>query len=99
MFSTEFSNADQVEAKNLKPYSTYYYQFNVCKSDNKSPLGRTKTAPRADDDITQVDLAVYSCANYPFGFFNAYGNPVRKVSDMAMEKYDSLRLIVVTGFG
>lgn len=69
----------KVEAKNLKAYSTYYYQFNVCNSNNKSPLGRTKTSPNADDDITQVSLAVYSCANYPFGFFNAYGNPVRKV--------------------
>lgn len=69
----------KVEAKNLKPYSTYYYQFNVCDSDNKSPLGRTKTTPNADDDITNVRLAVYSCSNYPFGFFNAYGNTVRKV--------------------
>jgi alkaline phosphatase D len=70
----------QVEAKNLKPYTAYYYQFNVCNSDNTSPLGRTKTTPRADDDLTKVGIAVYSCSNYPFGFFNAYGNPVRKVS-------------------
>ena len=69
----------KVEAKNLEPYSTYYYQFNVCGSNNKSPLGRTKTTPHADDDITKVSLAIYSCSNYPFGFFNAYGNPVRKV--------------------
>jgi alkaline phosphatase D len=69
----------KVEAKNLKPYSTYYYQFNVCDSNNKSPLGRTKTTPHADDDITNVSLAIFSCSNYPFGFFNAYGNPVRKV--------------------
>lgn len=69
----------QVEAKNLKPFTTYYYQFNVCNSDNKSPLGRTKTTPNADDDITKVAIAVYSCANYPFGFFNAYGNVARKV--------------------
>ncbi|RYN90349.1 hypothetical protein AA0120_g6103 [Alternaria tenuissima] len=70
----------KVEAKNLKAYSTYYYQFNVCGSENKSPLGRTKTTPNADDDITDVSLAVYSCANYPFGFFNAYGNVARKDS-------------------
>ena len=69
----------KVEAKNLKPYTNYYYQFNVCGSENKSPLGRTKTTPNADDDITDVSIAVYSCANYPFGFFNAYGNTVRKV--------------------
>ncbi|KAJ4339925.1 hypothetical protein N0V87_002863 [Didymella glomerata] len=70
----------KVEAKNLKPYTTYYYQFNVCNSNNKSPIGRTKTTPNADDDITEVGIAVYSCANYPFGFFNAYGNVARKDS-------------------
>ncbi|KAF2120145.1 PhoD-like phosphatase-domain-containing protein [Lophiotrema nucula] len=70
----------KVEAKNLKPFTQYYYQFSVCNSDNKSPLGRTKTTPEADDDVTSVGIAVYSCSNYPFGFFNAYGNPVRKDS-------------------
>ena len=70
----------KIEAKNLSPFTQYYYQFNVCGSENKSPLGRTKTTPNADDDITDVSLAVYSCANYPFGFFNAYGNVARKVS-------------------
>ncbi|KAI8932651.1 hypothetical protein NX059_010147 [Plenodomus lindquistii] len=68
----------KVEAKNLKAYQTYYYQFNVCNSENRSPIGRTKTTPHADDDITKVGLAVFSCANYPFGFFNAYGNSARK---------------------
>ncbi|KAF2797135.1 alkaline phosphatase-like protein [Melanomma pulvis-pyrius CBS 109.77] len=78
--SSDVDYTVKVEAKNLKPFTTYYYQFNVCKSDNKSPLGRTKTTPKADDDITKVSLAVYSCANFPFGFFNAYGNSVRKDS-------------------
>lgn len=70
----------QVEATNLEAYTTYYYQFNVCNSNNTSPVGRTKTTPNADDGVTKVSLAVYSCSNYPFGFFNAYGNAVRKDS-------------------
>jgi alkaline phosphatase D len=82
--------AEQVEAKNLQPYTNYYYQFNVCNSDNKSPVGRTKTTPNADDDITKVSLAIYSCSNFPFGFFNAYGNTVRKVKplNMRFETFD-----------
>lgn len=71
---------NQVEAQNLEPFTTYWYEFNVCGSDNKSPLGRTKTTPAEDDDVTEIGIAVYSCANFPFGFFNAYGNPVRKDS-------------------
>lgn len=78
--SSDVDYTVKVEAKGLKPFTRYYYQFNVCDSDNKSPLGRTKTAPAADDHVTKVGLAVYSCSNYPFGFFNAYGNPARKDS-------------------
>lgn len=70
----------KVEADGLSPYKTYYYQFNVCNSNKKSPVGRTKTAPRAHDKLSQISIAIYSCSNFPFGFFNAYGNPVRKDS-------------------
>jgi alkaline phosphatase D len=89
----------------LKPYTTYYYQFNVCNSSNKSPVGRTKTTPHADDDITKVSLAVYSCSNYPFGFFNAFGNPVRKVCLVTLrfgvskltQKQDSVDYVIHLG--
>ena len=64
----------------MRPYTRYYYQFNVCGSDVASPLGRTKTTPAPHDPVAKVGLAVYSCSNYPFGFFNAYGNPARKDS-------------------
>ena len=52
----------------------------MCGSDVASPLGRTKTTPSPTDLVTKIGLAVYSCSNFPFGFFNAYGNPVRKDS-------------------
>lgn len=68
----------QVEAKNLQPFTTYYYQFNVCGSSKYSPLGRTKTSPDHDDDVSSISLAVFSCSNYPNGYFNAYGNAARK---------------------
>ncbi|KAF1981508.1 hypothetical protein K402DRAFT_425365 [Aulographum hederae CBS 113979] len=70
----------KVEANGLEPYTQYYYQFTVCGSSNKSPIGRTKTTPRKRDKLAKVGIAVYSCSNYPFGFFNAYGNAVRKDS-------------------
>lgn len=57
------------------------YQFNVCDSDVKSVVGRTKTIPaKGSKDVSNIKLAVFSCANYPFGFFNAYGNVVNKDS-------------------
>ena len=38
----------------------------------QSPLGRTKTLPAGK--IDQLKLAVFSCANRPFGQFNAYAH-------------------------
>ncbi|OTA55240.1 PhoD-like phosphatase [Hypoxylon sp. EC38] len=79
--SSDIDYTIKVEAKKLKPSTTYYYKFNVCNSNNTSSIGRTKTIPTANDDVSEpVRIAVYSCSNYPFGFFNAYGNPVRKDS-------------------
>ncbi|KAF5021469.1 hypothetical protein F66182_6490 [Fusarium sp. NRRL 66182] len=68
----------KIEADGLQPLTTYYYQFTVCGSSVKSPLGRTKTAPREDDDVSFLKFAIFSCSNYPNGYFNAYGNAARK---------------------
>ncbi|KZP00675.1 hypothetical protein CALVIDRAFT_594869 [Calocera viscosa TUFC12733] len=74
----------KVEATGLNALSLYYYQFaNCANSTEKSPIGRGRTAPGADTPVDQVGtqrFAVYSCSNLPFGFFNAYGGPVRKES-------------------
>jgi alkaline phosphatase D len=78
--SSDVDYTVKVEAQKLQPFTQYYYQFTVCNSSMSSMVGRTKTTPTATDDVSGVNLAVYSCSNYPFGFFNAYGNPVRKDS-------------------
>jgi alkaline phosphatase D len=54
----------KVEAKNLQPFTTYYYQFTICGTSTKSPLGRTKTSPGPDDAVENIGLAVFSCSNY-----------------------------------
>ncbi|KAL1960530.1 hypothetical protein VTO42DRAFT_7109 [Malbranchea cinnamomea] len=68
----------KVEATGLKPFTTYWYQFNICGTDIVSPLGRTKTSPAPRDRTKDIKFAVFSCSNYPNGYFNAYGNVVRK---------------------
>merc|ERR1712093_210108 len=79
--SSDIDYTVKVEARNLKPFTRYYYQFSICDSDNVSPVGRTKTTPSKGDVISSaVRLAIYSCSNFPFGFFNAYGNTARKDS-------------------
>ncbi|KAI0164955.1 alkaline phosphatase-like protein [Xylariaceae sp. FL1272] len=68
----------KVDATGLQPFATYNYQFTICGSTVKSPIGRTKTAPKEDADVSEIKLAVFSCSNYPNGHFNAYGNAARK---------------------
>jgi alkaline phosphatase D len=54
----------KVEAKGLRPFTSYNYQFTVCGSSNTSPVGRTKTAPSDNANLDEVKLAVFSCSNY-----------------------------------
>lgn len=59
----------KVDAPGLDPAMTYYYSFTA--GTDHSPIGRTRTLPAAD--VARVRLAVVSCSNYPYGFFNVYG--------------------------
>jgi alkaline phosphatase D len=52
----------------LAPGQSYFYQFFV--NNTPSQLGQTKTLPVGHVD--RLVLAVASCSNYPFGYFNAY---------------------------
>jgi alkaline phosphatase D len=58
----------KVVAGSLQPGREYYYRFHA--GDRQSPIGRTRTLPTGHLD--RLVLAVASCSNYPFGFFNAY---------------------------
>ncbi|KAG8623301.1 hypothetical protein KVT40_008277 [Elsinoe batatas] len=78
--SSDIDYTVKVEANGLEPFTSYFYQFNICGSTKSSPVGRTKTTPLPEDSSAQVGLAIYSCSNFPFGYFNAYGNAVRKGS-------------------
>ncbi|RBP51341.1 alkaline phosphatase D family protein [Arenicella xantha] len=53
---------------NLKSGTAYYYRFKF--ANTLSPVGRTKTLPVGS--LNQYGIALASCSNYAFGFFNAY---------------------------
>jgi phosphodiesterase/alkaline phosphatase D-like protein len=60
-----------VVADGLRPSSTYWYRF-TDDAGNRSPVGRTRTAPVGGVD--RLRFAVASCSNYAFGNFHAYGH-------------------------
>ncbi len=58
----------KIDASGLRAATTYYYRFRAL--GEQSPVGRTRTLPRSD--AQHVRLAVASCSNFPYGYFNAY---------------------------
>ena len=58
-------------AKGLAPGQWYYYRF-ISPSGEKSQVGRTRTLPVGK--VPRFKIAVFSCSNYGFGWFNAYGH-------------------------
>jgi alkaline phosphatase D len=66
--SAERDYTVKLDAVALDPGATYYYRF--AARGARSAVGRTRTLPARP--TRRVRLAIVSCANFPFGFFNVY---------------------------
>lgn len=55
-------------ARGLAPGGVYYYRFRL--GEALSPVGRARTLP--EGRLDRLGLALASCSNFAFGFFNAY---------------------------
>lgn len=58
----------KVDATGLTPGTAYYYRFLV--GEETSPVGRTRTLPEIG--LEQLKMAVVSCSNLGWGYFNVY---------------------------
>ena len=56
--------------RGLRPGRTYFYRFRA--GNQTSPVGRARTLP--EGPTARFNVAVFSCANLPGGWFNAYGH-------------------------
>lgn len=74
----------KVDVRNLSPGRSYYYRF--LSGSGTSLMGETRTAPSGD--VASLKIAVFSCSNYPFGYFHAYGHAARR---------DDIDLVIHTG--
>ena len=57
--------------RGLAPDAWYFYRF-VAPDATMSPVGRTRTLPEGPS--AKFRLAVFSCSNFGFGWFNAYAH-------------------------
>ncbi|MFC0203557.1 alkaline phosphatase D family protein [Novosphingobium soli] len=69
----------------LVPGTWYFYRF-VAPDGSMSEVGRTRTLPVGE--VGRFGIALFSCANLPFGWFNAYAHAARR---------DDLDLVVHVG--
>lgn len=75
----------KVDAAGLRPATTYYYYFKV--EDQASPIGRTKTLP--EGPTQSLRMAVVSCSNHAYGYFNVYGRIAQRADlDLVMHLGD-----------
>lgn len=58
----------KIDLKGLNPDSRYFYRFKAL--GDTSIIGKTKTTPVNADSL---QLAIVSCSNYEWGYFNVYG--------------------------
>jgi len=75
----------KIDASGLEADGWYWYGFRV--GDAESPVGRTRTLPRGRAEAMRI--AVFSCSNLPFGYFNSYGTAAaRDDLDLALHLGD-----------
>ena len=58
-------------ASGLMPDRWYFYRF-TAPDGTHSPVGRTRTLPAGP--TSKFKLAVFSCSNFGFGYFNSYAH-------------------------
>lgn len=61
----------KVTVAGLQPGRRYFYRF-VAPDGSRSPVGRTRTLPVGE--AARFKVAVFSCSNMGFGWFNAYAH-------------------------
>jgi alkaline phosphatase D len=83
--SADTAFTTKVDATGLSAGNTYYYRF-LDSSGNASPVGTTRTLPAAS--AASVKFAVFSCALYSAGYFNAYDAAAKSGAQYAIHLGD-----------
>jgi len=78
--SPAWAHSVHVEVDGLEPARGYWYRFTA--GEAASPIGRTRTAPRAHAPAPPLRFAFASCQHYEQGWFSAYRHIVADDPDL-----------------
>lgn len=86
----------KVDVQQLPAGITLYYRF--LGAEQTSPVGRGNTIPKTG--IDSLNMAVFSCSNYPAGFFNPYHHAAQDDSiDVVLHLGDYIYEYGAGGYG
>lgn len=84
--SAQNDHCAKLVVRDLSPDRWYYFRF-VAPDGTTSCIGRSRTLP--DGPTDRFNLAVFSCSNMGFGWFNAYAHAARTADfDLAVHLGD-----------
>ena len=81
-----WAHSVHVEVRGLTPWCWYHYRFH--SGDASSVSGRFRTAPRADEAISQLSFAAVSCQHYEAGYYPAYRHMLADELDLIVHLGD-----------
>jgi alkaline phosphatase D len=82
----DWAHSVHVEVAGLDSARDYWYRF--ASGGQRSAIGRTRTAPRADATPTRLTLAVASCQHYEQGHYAAYRSMAADALDLIVHVGD-----------
>lgn len=82
------------DATGLAAGKDYFFRFR--NGTTLSPVGRTRTLPSAG--ASSVSLAVFSCSNYPSGYFNVYAEAGKSAAQFAVHLGDFMYEYAANGY-
>jgi len=78
----EQAHSVRIEVDGLASGTTYFYRF--IAGDSPSPIGRTRTAPAADEPVQRLRIALASCQHYEQGWFAAHREIASRDLDLVL---------------
>lgn len=87
----------KIDATGLAAGQDYFYRFRATGvgQTGTSAVGRTRTLPST---ASEVRFAVFSCSNFPAGFFNVYGEAARSDAQYAIHLGDYIYEYAADGY-
>lgn len=76
----DLAHSVHVEVPGLRPGRWYFYRFMA--AGEISPVGRTRTAPRADEMPDALRIAFASCQHFESGYYTAYDHMRKEDLDL-----------------